>query len=139
MVVDAGATWLTWNAKHRCLMMCGPDAASYVQGRDQKTIYTADWMLPAKHGWPTAAEVTVTVIDAVEYDEILAMLNDGEEIPDIPEPEPPQPDPDEPEEPEPEERPMTIAEMRQFIADQQEQINMLTDCILEMSEVVYGG
>ena len=33
---------------------------------------------------------------------------------------------------------MTVQEMREKIAAQEEQLAMLTECILEMSEVVYG-
>lgn len=32
-----------------------------------------------------------------------------------------------------------IEEQRKTIAEQQEQNDMLTECLLEMSEIVYGG
>ena len=36
-VTDAGTIWLTWNAKHHCLMACEPNNAVYAQGRDLRS------------------------------------------------------------------------------------------------------
>ena len=34
---------------------------------------------------------------------------------------------------------MTVAEMREKITEQQGSIDMLVECVLEMSEIIYGG
>ena len=138
-VIDANCVFLRWIAKHRRLMVCEPKDAEFVQSYDQTKFYHDNWLRPAPAGVPAYESAQIIVIDATEYDEIRALLDDGEEVPHIPDdPEPPVPvDPDEPVNPD--DRPMTIAEMRAKIAEQAESIDMLIDCILEMSEVVYGG
>ncbi len=137
-VVDAGYIFLRWVEKHRCLMTCDPTIAEFVQAYDRTRVYHDHWLRPVPAGAPAYESATVTVIGETEYDEIRALLDDGEEIPVTPaEPDPPPVEPDEPVEPD--DRPMTVAEMREKITEQQASIDMLIDCILEMSEVVYGG
>lgn len=137
-VIDAGYTFLKWVEKHHCLMICEPAQAEYVQSYDRTTIYHDSWLRPVPTGAPACEAAKVVVIGETEYDEIRALLDDGEEVP--VDPVEPEPEPIEPDDPvEPDDRPMTVAEMREKIAEQQESISMLIDCILEMSEVVYGG
>lgn len=139
VIVDANYVFLKWVAKHHCLMVCDPTQAEFVQSYDMGTVYHDRWLRPVPDGAPAYETASVIVIGETEYDEIRALLDDGEEVPYVPdEPEPPAPvNPDEPINPD--ERPMTVAEMREKIIEQQESIDMLIDCILEMSEVVYGG
>lgn len=66
---------------------------------------------------------TATVITEAEYDELAN---------DYPEPDPQPPDPED------DIAPLTVAEMRMKLAEQDEQIAMLTECLLEMSGLVYG-
>ena len=138
-VIDVGTVFLKWNnAKHH-MYMCSLNEAQFVQGRDGNTAYRDEW-LKSYEGIPSPfVPAKVVIIGAREFDELRALLEDGEDIPEKPIPVPePEPEPDEEPAPEPE-TPMTIAEMRQYIADMIEQVDMLTECILEMSEVVYDG
>ena len=142
-VIDVGFVFLKWNETKHKLYLCDVNEAQFVQSRDGDTVYHAEWLkpYPAEAGY--YEPVDVVMIDENEYDEIRAFLEDGEEIPyepDDPTPEPqPEPEPDEPDDPEEEEHKMTISEMRQTLTDMMEQVGLLTECILEMSEVVYFG
>lgn len=68
-------------------------------------------------------ERTAVIITQAEYDEL------SEDYPE------PNPQPDDPEE---DVTPLTVGQMRAKIAEQEETISMLTECLLEMSEIVYG-
>ena len=114
--VDAGCMWLQWNARHQCLMACEPNVAHWAQSYDEKTVYRFGWLNPVPDGAPVYPTVEAAIIDAQEYDDLIAALDDGETVPEPPEPEP-EPEPPEPEpDPEPE-RPMSVAEMRMKIAE----------------------
>lgn len=114
--VDAGWMWLKWNTKHRCLMVCEPREAHYVQNYTETAIYRLGWLNPLPNGAPMYPAAEGAIIDAQEYDELIAALDGGETVPEPPEPEP-EPEPPEPEpEPQPE-RPMTVAEMRAKILE----------------------
>ena len=137
-VIDAGFVFLKWNEKRHRMYICDVDEGQFVQSFKGDTIYTAEWLKPAPAEAGTYETVQVVVIDAAEYDELKAYLEDGEDVPVIPVPPEPEPEP----EPEPDDEPehqMTVAEMRQHIVEQDEQIALLTECILEMSEVIYDG
>ena len=113
--VDAGHLWLQWNAKHKCLMACETREANYAQSYDGATVYRFGWLNPLPEGAPVFPVVEASIIDKQEYDDLIAVLPDGETVPEPPEPEPepePQPEP----EPEPE-RPMTVQEMREKILE----------------------
>lgn len=135
MIIDVGFVFLKWNTTYHRLFICDPKEVQFVQSSDELTLYHCQWMKtpPAEAtGYVTA---DVIIISKEEYDTLKEQLDiDGEiEIPDEPVPVPPS-------EPEPEPaQPMSAAEMRQIILQQKEQIALLTDCILEMSEVVYEG
>lgn len=139
--VDAAHTFLRWDTRHTCLMACEPEAASYVQSYDGEHVYRVGWLNPLPEGAPVYETVECKIIDEQEYEDLRAVMDEGETVPEPVEPEdggevtPPEPEPDV----EPEDRPMTVREMREKIAAQEEQIAMLTDCILEMSEIVYGS
>ena len=142
--VDAGWMWLQYNTRHRCLMACEPRDAHYVQSYDGATVYRVGWLNPVPEGAPTYPEADARIIDPEEYNDLIEILDEGETVPepDEPEPEPDEPDEgddQEPDEGETPERPMTLQEMRAKIAEQEETISMLTECLLEMSEIVYGG
>ena len=66
---------------------------------------------------------TATIITEAEYDELLQ---------DYPEPDP------QPASADDDIAPLTVGQMRAIIEGQQETIEMLTACVLEMSELVYG-
>ena len=137
-VVDACYIFLRWVGKHHCLMICEPAQAEYVQSYDHTRVYRDHWLRPVPDGAPAYETAKIVVIDETEYDEIRALLDDGEEVP--VDPAPPEPEPVGPDDPvEPDERPMTVAEMREKITEQQGSIDMLIECVLEMSEIIYGG
>lgn len=115
--VDAGRMWLQWNARHKCLMACEPNAAHYAQNYNDSAIYRFGWLNPVPDGAPVYPTVEAAIIDAQEYDDLIAVLDGGETVPEPPEPEPePEPAPEPEPEPQPE-RPMTVAEMREKIAE----------------------
>lgn len=137
--VDAGWMFLRWNARHQCLMVCEPRDAHYVQNYTETAIYRPGWLNPLPDGAPTYPTVEAAIINETEYEELIESLDGGEPVPEPPEPQPePEPEPEPEPQPEPEPR-MTIQEMREKIAEQEETISMLTECLLEMSEIVYGG
>lgn len=114
--VDAGWMWLKWNARHKCLMACEPNAANYAQSYDGATVYRFGWLNPLPDGAPVYPTVEAAIIDAQEYDDLIAALDGGETVPEPVEPEPePEPTPEPEPAPEPD-RPMTVAEMREKIA-----------------------
>ena len=83
--------------------------------------------------------VELISITKEEYDEYIA-LQESEQIPQIVYPEPelePTSQPELQPQPEPTIQKMTIQQMRDKIIEQEEQIQMLTECILELSEVIY--
>lgn len=116
--VDAGYTFLRWDTRHSRLMGCEPRDAHFVQSMDGETVYRVGWLNPLPDGAPAYPTVEAAIIDAQEYDDLMAALDGGETVPEPVEPEPqPEPEPIDPEpEPQPE-RPMTVAEMRMKIAE----------------------
>lgn len=132
-VIDVGFTFLKWNEKRNRFFLCSIEEAQFAQGLHDD-VYHAYWFRKAPAAAGTYPEHDIVMINDVEFDELKALLDDGEVIeePDIPAPV--QPEPVIPSD----EKPMTVAEMRQTILAQQEQIDILTECILEMSELVYN-
>ena len=116
--VDAGWMWLHWNAKHKCLMVCEPREAHYVQNYTETATYRFGWLNPLPDGAPMYPAAEGAIIDADEYNDLIEILDDGETVPEPDDPEPePEPGGDDTEpEPDPEHR-MTIAEMREAIAE----------------------
>ena len=139
-VIDAGFAFMRWDLVHGRMLYCEIDDAEMVQGYGGETIYHAAWLRPVPAAAGSIDTAEVVVITSAEYEDIVALLDDGEDVPVTPEEPPEEPQDaeggDEPSEPE--ERPMSISEMRQTILEQQAMIDMLTDCLLEMSEIVYG-
>lgn len=139
-VVDAAFTFLRWDERHNRLMGCEPKDAQFVQSYDGGSVYRVEWLNPVPEALKDRFEtVEAALIEKQEYLDLRAVLDDGETVP---EPEPVQPEPTPEPEPGPDvpeaEKPMTVQQMREKIAEQDATIQMLTDCILEMSEVVYG-
>lgn len=115
-VIGVGTMLLKWFASAERFFYCDSlNEAEAVQDVLTEQLYRDDWLHKPPDGATQPRPATVTLIDATEYDELYALLSDGEDIPVDPEPEPeppPQPEP----EPEPE-RPMSIQEMRDAIAE----------------------
>lgn len=140
-VVDAAYTFLQWNERHLCMMVCEPRDAQFVQSFDGEHVYHVAWLNPVPEALDGRYEtVEAMLIDQQEYDDLRAVLDDGEIVL-VPPEETEQPDnpPVEPDEDdEPQDKPMTVQEMRDKIKEQEEAIAFLTDCILEMSVMVYA-
>ena len=136
--VDAGHLWLQWNARHNLLMACEPREAHYAQSYDGQTVYRIGWLNPLPDGAPVYPVAEARIIDAEEYEDLIAVLPDGETVPEPPEPEPepePQPEP----EPEPEHR-MTVQEMREKILEltsMEAKENYAKGSIFVLHDVVY--
>lgn len=115
-IVGVGTRYLRWFLRSKGYYYCGLNLAEAVEDDVSGTMFHPMWM----HESPSEAYVlpvaTVEEIDYTEYDELYNQLDDGETIP-VPDPEPePQPEPSPEPEPDPE-RPMTVQEMRNKIAE----------------------
>lgn len=131
VIFDAGVMWLRWQPKNRIMLRCEPSEAQFVMGTDE-TIYRVQWLNPAPAEAGQYEVIEAAIIDKQEYEDLRAVLDDGEEVPVVepvyPEPEPePEPEPD-PEQPE-QERPMTVQQMREKIIEQEAQIADLTEAL----------
>ena len=137
-IIDANFIFLKWDEVHYCMILSGFGQAQFAQSSDQSKIYHDNWMPRCPNENVSYEDARIVIINKEEYLEIKQQLNNEEEIPDIPEQsesEDPQLNPES--EPEPE-TVMTVSQMRSKILEQQQQINMLTDCLLEMSEIIYA-
>ena len=131
-VIDVGNVFLRWNKKRNRFYICDVNEAEFAQSSDQTKIYKDYWL---KASPVEAEDASIVVIDRDQYDEIRALLEDGQQI-EIP-PEPPKDVPEQrPSTKLEEEKPLTISEMRQMIKEQQEQILILKDKIQEMSNAL---
>ena len=136
-VIDANRVWLKWQGKHRILIGCEPHEANYIQSYDQEKVWRVQWLNPVPADAPVFETVDAVEISEEEYLDLRSQLDSGlTPVEPEPEPEPEYPDPVEPE-PEPEVV-MTPEEMRRRIVELTEHNQMLEECLLEMSEVVYG-
>ena len=124
-VIDAvtGSPWVC-KGKHGRPVRCDPRQATGVLSSDSTLIYHIDGAAPLGD-YP---DVIVADIGWQEYDELRALLDDGEEVtapkPElvIPVPEP-EPTPEQPEA----EKTMSVQEMREKIMEQEKQLAKLTD------------
>lgn len=139
-VIDAGEIFLRWQEKNRILVSCEPENAQFVQSYDGSTVWRVQWLNPAPAAAGTFETVEAALIDEQEFLDLRAVLDDGETVP-VPDPFVPEPEPEPDPDPEQDvsDQHMTVQQMRDKIAEQGATIQMLTDCILEMSEVVYSG
>lgn len=121
-VVSVGTVFLKWNIKRQRLFICDANDGEFVQSYDEKHIYHDSWLRPAPVEAGQHEEASVVIISSQEYEDLLTILNEGEtvdyETPVVPK------EPEEITQPT-EEKPLTIAEMREIISRQQEQIEML--------------
>lgn len=110
--------WVRWQLSNGLLVRCEQEEAQGVVSEDGERIYLIGGQQP--HGIPEAYAEEIT---EAEYDAIHGEDPEDED-PDIPEGD------DTP--------PMTRAELTAKVAELEEQNAMLTECLLEMSEIVYG-
>ncbi len=136
-VIDVGFVFLNWSEKHGCMIACDVSEAQFAQSSDELKAYHDNWLKPVPETYTDYEAAQVVIIEEDEYEELRARLINGETIsPDDIEPEIIEPEPEEVT-PDDEDKPLTIAEMRQIITEQQNKIKLLSDCLLEMSEIVY--
>lgn len=121
-VVSVGSVFLKWNTKKHRLFICDVDNGQFVQSFDEKHIYKDDW-LKTSDGDIQYENASIVIINETEYEDLKEMLIEGEPIIEEPVHEPVVVQ--ERHEPEEEEKPLTIAQMREIIAEQQKQIELL--------------
>ena len=126
-VIDVGCAFLKWNTKRKKLNYCSIDEGQFIQGYKTGTVYTTSWLKPAPQGADSYNAIEAIIIDETEFNDIKEMLDEGEtvvvETPVVPETPVERPVVQE------EEKPMSIAEMRETIIHQQEQIEMLLETL----------
>lgn len=138
-VIDANEIFLRWQTKNKIMLACEMEDAQFIQSHDGDNIWRVPWLNPAPEEAGSYETVEAALIERQEYLDLRAVLDDGETVPE-PEPVQPEPTPEpEPDVPEDGERPLTVQQMREKISDLEAQNAMLTECLLEMSEVVYGA
>lgn len=123
--VDAGFLWLKWDARHGFLVCCEPHEAHYAESYNEQSIYRVEWLNPLPPGAPSYPTAKAVVIDAVQYDELVATLSSGETVPELgPVQETSDPIPDTGSDHE-QQRPMTVAEMRVKLMELEETLNII--------------
>ena len=132
-VIGVGFNFVKWDKR---FLYCDIDEAQYVQDILTEKFYCTTWLREHDIAAPQVGKATVIVIDSTEYDELYEQLKEGDEVPFVP-PISPEPEPEPTPEPVPVETPMTIQQMRDKIMEQGQMIDMLTECLLEVSEVIY--
>lgn len=133
-VIDAGFVFLKWNERRHRLNLCDEGEAQFVQSYNQTKTYRDQWLKPIPECNVKYEMAQVVVINKSEYDEIRNLLDGDEQIPvlpDIPEEEKIV----EPEKPV-EETPLSIADMRRLIQQQQKQLSILTERLAIVSETI---
>jgi hypothetical protein len=146
VIVDADHLWLRWQAKHKIMLACEVEEAQFIQSGE--TIYAANWLNPApaelsgqfeKVPIKDAKECQdfyAEEIDEEEYLSIRAQLDEGLELEDGSLEETAPVEPEETEE-RLEVKKTTAQSMQEQIDALVQQNEMLLECLLEMSEVVY--
>lgn len=126
-VIDVGCVFLKWNNEKKKMYICDVDDAQFVQTYDESKIYKASWLNPAPKEAGSFKSAKVVVIDETEFNDLNELLGEGEVVSEQVEEEQRQ----EPQKHDeiPEEKPMTIAEMREKIIEQQKQIESLLTLI----------
>ena len=106
-------------AKNNIKVRCSEHYAQGIISLNGQEVY----QLPGKAALPgvdkTAVEITMT-----EYDEIISGYDPEDDTPVIPDDDP--------------EEPLTRAELTAKVRQLEERNEFLEDCLLEMSEIVYG-
>ena len=145
-VLDVNVVFLRWQPKHGVMMICSPEKAQFICPRDCSAYYHAAWLNEPSEGAVYDGDIECEEIGEAEYKELLEKLEAGGTVVN------PEPDPggtggedtgtgdNETSDSGGQQKP-TVADMKQLVdtcAGLQKQVQMLTDCVLEMSEEVYG-
>ena len=131
--VDAAFTFLRWDERLGRLIGCEARDAQYVQSMDGETVYRVGWLNPLQDGAPAYETCECVLIDAQEYGDLKAVLEDGETVQEPTEdaetPEEGQGEAPEEGQLEDEEKPMTVAQMRAKIAELEEMLDIIMGVI----------
>lgn len=130
-------------AKHLILVTASENDAEYIQIGDN--LYRDNWFAAPKYLELPYKTAKITVISKEEYDSIKEAMQQDEEIFDEPEDDGSGSESDS-EQGNGNEETETMPTARERLAQLEEQVvtlrqtnDMLTECLLEMSEIVYGG
>ena len=145
-VLDVNDVFLRWQSKHGVMLVCDPAKAELICPRDCSGYYHPSWLNNPPEGAVYDGEIEAEEITEAEYRALLKQLEAGGTVNN------PEPDPgdtggedtgtggDNTGDSGGQQKP-TVADMKQLVdtcAGLQKQVQMLTDCVLEMSEEVYG-
>lgn len=145
-VLDVNDVFLRWQPKHGVMLVCDPAKAEFICPRDCSGYYHPSWLNKPPEGAVYDGEIDAEEITEAEYRALLEQLEAGGTVVN------PEPDPggtggedtgagdNETSDSGGQQKP-TVADMKQLVdtcADLRKQVQMLTDCVLEMSEEVYG-
>lgn len=139
-VIDVNTVFLRWLASRGVMIICAPEQAEFICPRDGSAIYHPGWLNKPPDGAMYDGDVDAEEITEAEYKELLAKLEAGEAV-DKPDPDPGETGREEPGGDTGDSGGHTVADMKQLVetcAGLQKQVQMLTDCLLEMSEEVYA-
>jgi len=121
-VIDVGCVFLKWNTKRHKYNVCSVDEGQFLQSLDEQHIYRDTWMKSYPKEASGYSFADISAITESEFDDLRELLSEGEEITieeapneifEVHEAE------------EHEDKPMSIADMRKIIAEQQMQIELL--------------
>lgn len=145
-VLDVNDVFLRWQPRHGVMMICSPEKAQFVCPRDCSAYYHAAWLNEPPEGAVYDGDIECEEIGETEYKELLEKLDAGGTVKN-PEPDTGEggsgdtgPGEDNTGDSGGQQKP-TVVDMKQLVetcAGLQKQVQMLTDCVLEMSEEVYG-
>lgn len=145
-VLDVNDVFLRWQSKHGVMLVCDPAKAEFICPRDCSGYYHPSWLNKPPEAAVYDGEIDAEEITETEYRVLLKQLEAGETA------DNPEPDPggtggedtgtggDNTGDSGGQQKP-TVADMKQLVdtcAGLQKQVQMLTDCVLEMSEEIYG-
>ena len=111
--------FVRWQVSNGLLVRCTPEEAQGVVSENNQDVYLINGSMPHGVKEPYAVEITRDEYEAIKRDW-------------------PDPEDDDPVDPDPEEPPMTRAELTARVTELTEQNALLTECLLEISEIVYG-
>lgn len=138
-VLDVNDVFLRWQPKHGVMLVCDPAKAEFICPRDCSGYYHPSWLNKPPEGAVYDGEVDAEEITEAEYRALLEQLEAGGTVVN-PEPDPGGTGGDNTSDNGGQQKP-AVADIKQLVdtcAGLQKQVQMLTDCLLEMSEEVYG-
>lgn len=143
-VIDVNCVFLRWQANHGMMLVCEEEDAQFITPRDGSAVWHPAWLHPAPAGAVYDGDIDAEEIDAEEYAALLLQLDSGGVV------ENPDKNVDNPsdeenaptaENGENVQMTPTVADVKTILEEQaalKEQVQMLTECVLEMSEEVYA-